>query len=219
MKKELLFLLVFISILPVEVNAQITLGPRFGFNFMQQSTGSPYETFNTGTTLGGVINVPVKDMMAVQAELLFTQKGYREEFDGDNAYDELTSRYLEIPVFFSYSLDFARFKPFINAGPYVAFWQSGSYESKIGGQEVLVEDYEFTSDYDQDGYKDNRLDYGIGVGIGVLWDRIGAAGNMVLDFRYTKGFAAVNQHENQPPDYVARYNSGFTISLAYMFSL
>jgi hypothetical protein len=219
MLRKLLFLLLITGLFSGVAIAQITLGPRFGINFMQQSIGSPYETYNTGTTMGGVINVTIKDMMAVQGELLFTQKGYREEFDGDNSYDEFTARYLEIPVFFNYSLDFARFKPFINAGPYVAFWQSGSYESKIGGQEVLVEDYEFTSDIDEDGYKDNRLDYGLGVGIGLLWDRIGAAGNLVLDLRYTKGFAEVNQHENPPPDYVARYNSGFTISLAYMFAL
>lgn len=199
--------------------AQITLGPRFGVNFSKQRLDSPYEVYKVGTMIGGVVNIPVKDAIAIQAELLLTQKGYREEFDGDNTFDELTARYLEIPVYFNYTFNLSRWKPFVNAGAYGAFWQSGSYESKLGGQETRLEDYSFTNDFDQDGYKDNRVDYGFSIGTGVLYDRVGAAGNIVLDIRYTHGLAPTGTLEDPPADYKERTNSTITISLAYMFSL
>ncbi len=206
-------------IMGLAAQGQITLGPRFGVNFSKQHIDSPYEVYKVGTMIGGVVNITIKDVMAIQAELLLTQKGYKEEFDGDNTYDQLTAKYLEVPVYFSYTFDFGKWKPFANVGVYGAYWSSGSYESKIGGQEVIVEDYEFTDEYDADGFKDNRIDYGATFGIGLLYDRVGASGNMVLDLRYYHGLAPISSLENPPADYQERTNSTFTISLAYMFSL
>jgi len=213
--------LIIIALLSMGITAQsqITLGPRFGVNFSKQHIDSPYEVYKVGTMIGGVVNIIIKDAMAIQAELLLTQKGYKEEFDGDNTYDELTAKYLEVPVYFSYTFDFGRWKPFANAGVYGAYLRSGSYESKIGGKEVIVEEYEFTKEYDADGFKDNRIDYGATFGIGLLYDRVGAAGNIVLDLRYSHGLAPISSLENPPADYQERTNSTFTISLAYMFAL
>jgi hypothetical protein len=206
-------------VLAFSANAQITLGPRFGVTFSKQNLESPYEVYKVGTMLGGVVSWTFKDAMAIQAELLLTQKGYREEFDGNNAYDELTAKYLEVPVFFKYSFDFARWKPYANVGGYGAYWRSGTYESKIAGQEVIVEDYEFTDETDSDGYQDIRFDYGVAFGFGLLYDRIGAAGNIVIDFRYSLGLAPIATLENPPPNYQERKNTTFAISLAYMFAL
>ncbi len=217
MKKPVI--IIFCILCSLEMTAQMTVGPRVGINFSKHNSGSPYEAWKTGTMIGGVINIPVKNELSVQTELLLTQKGYREEYNGKETFDELTSTYLEIPVYASYSRDFGRFKPFINAGPYFAWWKSGKYESKLEGQQLIVEEYLFTENFDQDGYKDNRLDFGISAGLGLLYDRIGAAGNIVLDLRYSKGLAAISSLENPPAGYAAGKNSTFTISLAYMFYL
>ena len=62
-------------------SAQITLGPRLGVNFSKQNLDSPYEIWKVGSLFGGVLNVPIKNDISLQAEFLFSQKGYREEFD------------------------------------------------------------------------------------------------------------------------------------------
>ena len=208
--------LIFLSI---SVFGQITLGPRLGVNFNRLNLDSPYETVKTGTVFGGVLNVPIKNDFAFQGEFLFSQKGYRKEFDGDNSYDELTTRYLEVPLFINYVYSTGRINFFGNAGMYAAWWKSGTYESKIADNDVLIEDYEFTDSPDQDGYTDNRLDYGAAIGLGVLYDKIGTSGNIILEFRYTKGFAPISTLENEPPDYNPGKNATFSISLAYMLFL
>jgi len=216
MKK--LIQLLFVLLFPVMAYSQMTVGPRFGINFSQQDTGSPYETVKVGTMIGGVLNIPVKNDFAFQTGLYLTQKGYRLEFDGNNSYDELTSTYLQIPAYLNYFYDMGRFKPFGNIGFYTAFWKSGNYESLLQDQQVLMEDYEFTEEYDQDGYKDNRIDYGVSAGLGLLYDRTGAAGNMVLEFTYDYGLAPVGSTQSGSSDNT-RNNSTFTISFSYMFYL
>ena len=198
--------------------AQITLGPQFGVNLNQQNSGSAYETWKVGTTLGGVLNIPIYKDFSFQPEVLLSQKGYRLEYDGSNSYDELTAKYLELPLLIHWEYPLSKLRVFGNVGPYFGYWRSGTYESKITGSEVIVEDYAFTETFDADGYKDNRTDYGMVVGVGVLYDRVGAAGNIVLDIRYSKGLAPLssNQGASTTPD---RTNSTWTISLAYMFYL
>jgi hypothetical protein len=209
----------FSLVLVLSCFGQITLGPRLGLNFSKQSLDSPYETWKTGTVFGGVVNLPIKNELSFQGEFLFSQKGYREEFDGDNSYDELTSKYWEVPLLINYMYSAGQVNFFGNAGAYLAYWKSGSYESKIGENDVLVEDYEFTSTPDEDGFSDNRFDYGVAVGAGVLYDRVGTAGNIILEFRYSQGFAPVSTVENPPADYTAGKNKTFSISLAYMLYL
>jgi len=199
--------------------SQITIGPRLGVNFSKLNLGSPYETWKTGTVFGGVVNIPIKNDIAFQGEVLFSRKGDREEFDGENSYDELTSKYWEVPLLINYMYSAGQVNFFGNAGAYLAYWKSGSYESKIGENDVLVEDYEFTSTSDDDGFSDNRFDYGVAVGAGVLYDRVGTAGNIILEFRYTQGFAPVSTVENPPAGYTAGKNKAFSISLAYMLYL
>ena len=209
----------FSLVLAISCFGQITLGPRLGVNFSKQSLDSPYEIWKTGTTFGGVVNVPFKNEISFQGEFLFSQKGYREEFNGNESFDELTSRYWEVPVLVNYLYSIGQVNFFGNAGVFASYWKSGSYESKIGENDVLVEDYEFTKTPDADGFSDNRIDYGVAVGAGVLYDRVGTAGNIILEFRYTQGLAPVNSVDNPPAGYTAGKNTTLNISLAYMFYL
>lgn len=198
---------------------QMTVGPRVGVTFSQLGSDSPYEIWKSGVVFGGILNVPLNNEMSVQGEVLVSQKGYRFEFDGDNSYDQLTSSYLEIPLLFNYKYSFGEWNVFGNAGLYAAYWQSGTYESQIGDGEIIEEPYEFLKDFDADGYKDNRLDYGPAFGFGVLYDKVGTSGNFVLEFRYGLGLAPIGSVENEPPNYTELKNRSFSISLAYMLYL
>ncbi len=47
---------------------------------------------------------------------------------------------------------------FVSAGAYWSYWSKGSYRSSVDGSDIIVEDYTFQSEYDQDGFK-CRTDY------------------------------------------------------------
>lgn len=212
-------LALFLGLITTVSFSQITLGPRGGANFNGQNTGSEFEVMKFGWMFGGAINVPVGESISIQPEFLYTQKGYRLEFNGNDAYDELTANYFEVPLQVLYTKRITRWHPFGGLGLFGAYWASGKYESKLSGQDTILEDYEFTDEYDSDGYRDNRIDYGFVISAGVMYDRVGVAGNIVLDIRYTRGFATINEVLEEPSNYSARVNSTFTIALAYMFSL
>lgn len=215
--KRYLILLIFLST-SLSGISQITIGPKGGVNFNSQNTGSEYEVMKFGWMFGGVLNVPLREALSIQPEFLYTQKGYRLEFSSD-AYDELTAKYFEVPLQVLYTHRITRWHPFGGLGLFGAYWASGKYESKLAGQDTILEDYQFTDEYDSDGYKDNRVDYGLVISAGVMYDRVGAAGNIVLDIRYTRGFATINEVQEEPSNYTARVNSTITIAVAYMFSL
>ena len=214
------FIVFFTSIFfSLAVQAQMTIGPRLGVNFSKQALNSPYEVWNTGTLFGGVINIPFKNDISFQGEFLFSQKGYREEFNGNESYDDLTSTYMEAPILVNYLYSTGRINFFGNGGVFAAYWKSGTYESKIGENDILIEDYQFTTSSDDDGFKDNRLDYGLVIGAGILYDKIGTSGNIILEFRYTKGLAPISSLENASLDFVPGKNTSLSISLAYMLYL
>ena len=94
----------------------MTIGPRLGVNFSKQALNSPYEVWNTGTLFGGVINTPFKNDISFQGEFLFSQKGYREEFNGNESFDDLTSTYMEAPIPVNYLYSTGRINFFGNGG-------------------------------------------------------------------------------------------------------
>ena len=218
MKKSAFILTIILSLGSI-ASAQITLGPKAGYNLSNQNTGSDYEVYKHGIQYGGVVNIPVLDFLSIQGELLITEKGYRQEFNGDAAFDELTSTYIEIPAMVHLFKDGKDFRYFINLGFYNAFWQSGVYTSNIdGSSNVIREDYEFISDPDVNGFKDIRTDLGFVGSIGFWYDNLGS-GNIVLDIRYQQGVIPVNSFEVEPQGYVPRKNNTISVSVAYMLFL
>lgn len=211
-------LVLILFILPILGNAQfLTLGPKAGVNFSTQ-TGSQYETIATNFMYGAVLNYQIVKNVEVQGEFLFTKKGYREEYQGDVIFDQLTANYLEVPAMAKYVLNTNLFNYFVGGGVYWAYWTRGEYKSSVDGSETIYEDYVFVTEPDADGYKDIRNDFGVVAEIGFKYDGIGS-GILMFGARYSHGLVPTNQISPEPANWTPRQNKVITISLSYLLFL
>ena len=209
--------LIFLTFGPT-MYAQIMLGPKAGFTFSQQNRNSDFEVNKRGVQYGAVVIIPLKGNFSIQTELLFTEKGYREDFGSSEVYDELTAHYLEIPGYLHVQKDLYKLKFFTNMGFYMALWRSGTYKSRLElGGEILTEYYAFTGTFDADGFSDNRKDFGLSLGLGFIYPVNNS--NLMLDLRFNRGLVDPNNLENPPTDYIAQFNKNWALSLTYLFYL
>lgn len=231
MKNKFLLTLLFVVALGYTSMAQsITIGPRVGVNFatMRAVGGDEKEDRKdmndhaksiTGTQFGVVANFGINEMFSIQPELLYSQKGLKaEESDYDMSLKiEHKKNYLEIPVLAKLSFGSEDFQGFVTAGPYLGYWMSGKVKAEFMGRKI-EDDYEFTKNYDEDDYKENRLDLGASIGIGAAY-RVGP-GSLNLDVRYGYGFSDDTKYKDGRPDGAFKSsNRVIGVSLAYLFSL
>jgi len=208
---------IFLFLIPLTGLGQITIGPKAGLNIATQFK-SDFSVPEIGFMFGGAIDIPISSGFSVQGEFLVTQKGYREEFKGKEIFDELTSSYLEIPAMAKYTITKVNFGYFFQGGVYWSYWNSGSYKSSIDGSNTIVEDYTFQTEYDADGYKDNRSDFGAVAEVGVTYDNLGS-GVLALGVRYSHSLVPTNNYQVSPPNTVDKLNKVITISLTYFLYL
>lgn len=203
--------------IPLAGFGQITVGPKVGLNVASQYN-SDFTVPKTGLVYGGAIDIPILSGISVQGEVLISQKGHREEFKGNTIFDELTATYMEIPAMIKYTFDNVNFDLYGQGGVYWSYWTKGSYQSSIDGENIIYEDYEFQSNFDQDGFKDNRNDFGLVVEVGATYDNLGS-GILALGIRVTHGLVQTNNLQNPPPDLIIKKNRVFTLSLTYFLFL
>ena len=214
--KRLLLIICFL--IPLGISAQfLTLGPKVGVNFSTQ-TGSEYEVVATNFMFGAVLNYQIIKNFEVQGEFLYTNKGYREEYQGDEIFDELKATYFEVPVMAKYVINTNLFNYYAGAGVYWAYWTKGEYKSSIDGNNTVYEDYTFDTEEDADGYKDNRSDFGLIGELGFKYDGLGS-GILMFGVRYSYGLTPTNSITPEPPDFTPRKNQVLTISLSYLLFL
>lgn len=216
MKRQIIILSLLISLTSAGYS-QITVGPKVGLNIASQFK-SNYAVPLTGLVFGGAIDIPITSGFSIQGEFLVSKKGYREEYKGKEIFDELTSSYLEIPAMAKYTINNVNFGYFFQAGVYWSYWSSGKYQSSIDGTNIIIEDYVFQNEYDQDGFKDNRNDFGLIAEAGVTYDNLGS-GVLAIGLRYSHGLVATNNYQDPPPDMVPKINNVFTLSLTYFLFL
>ncbi len=217
MKKFQIVLLLFI--LPGFSIAQIMVGPKVGLNIASQFK-SEFTVPQIGLAYGGAIEIPVPiaEGFSVQGEFLITQKGYKEQYNGKEVFDELTSTYLEIPALGKYTIDGINVGYYFLGGVYWSYWSKGKYQSSVDGEEIIFENYKFTSDYDTDGFKDNRSDFGLIAEAGITYDNLGS-GLLNIGVRYSHGLVATNNFKNPTSSEVLKLNKVFTVSLTYFLFL
>lgn len=209
-----LWIILLLVVAGFTVSAQ-GLQPKVGINFssvtgdVENLTKVALPGFNFG--LGFTSTGPV----GVQAEILYMQKGVKFEHGSD--YWKQTNNYLELPIMLKVNLGPDFLKVFLNAGGYVAYWLSGTAEGSYNG-ETETTDYEFDDSYDDDGIKDNRLDYGIAFGGGAGL-RLGP-GFLTAEVRYDLGLADLNKFEDgEPEDYDGMKNRTIGIMVGYIIKL
>lgn len=187
MRKTAIVLLVLTTALvlglPQYCSAQgLSLGIKGGMNMSNFTGDSLTNPENlTGIIIGGYATIGLLPNIAIQPEVLYSQKGCKESGDFLGTPIELTTRinYLEIPVLAKISFG-AIVKPYILAGPYFATKVGATQEITISGVSVSgdVDDFVKSSDM--------GLTFGAGVQTPV---------KLSLEARYSMGLSSIDDSD------------------------
>lgn len=192
--KNLITMLIVSVIATASVYSQIRLMPKAGATLSNVAYSDDIKDFwdadfsyKLGFTVGVAAEIPLGgEMIAIQPELLWIQKGYNYKYE-ETGYSEdynYTLNYLEIPVMVK-----VKFGPaYLSAGPSIGFGLIGRYNGSytLLGRETdddgKVKFGDEPADYEgDDEYIDNAVDFGVQVGAGV---RVSV---LEIDFRYGIG--------------------------------
>ena len=142
------------------------------------------EKFEPGYMGGLVLNLGISKSFSIQPEILYSQQGFRLEDGAD--YLSGKTDIVNVPLLLKLAVGSPNVKFFINAGPYIGYKLSQTADVNFGGF-VLNGKQDFTTEYDTDGTKDNRFDFG---GIGGAGFQFSLGGPLlVLEGRYQYGMA------------------------------
>lgn len=176
------------------VMAQAQVGIRAGLNV--STVGNDYEIaeeepWRAGLNVGIATQFRAGEVFSFAPELMYTQRGFREEFDGGLT-REARFDYLNVPLLFR--LHFGDIlKGYINLGPTVGYWLGGRQSADIIPDLEVSRAYDESitfEDLDEDwAYDASRLEIGGAVGGGLMLDTEG--GSFLIDLRYTHGFTNI----------------------------
>ncbi|MCL2414336.1 MAG: PorT family protein [Bacteroidales bacterium] len=198
MKK--LFTTTLALLLVASLTAQISFGPRAGFNLTNMRISedgiSISGDMKPGFQLGVVADIPVMgDMLSIQPGLLFAQQGAR--FGEGDWRTTINVNYLQMPINAQFGFAVSRdARILLQAGPYLGFALSGAY--RFDGESESIE---FGSDGEM-----NRFDFGVGFGAGVQF------GRFQVGVGYNLGIANISSFDDE-----TTRNNGLVFTVTYLF--
>ena len=200
MKKALLFLTLLLAPLLMAQAQYVRLGAKGGGGFyrLHGGDGSSDYTNSLGVYhIGGVVSYEFVSRIAVQAELLYAQKGFTYEDFRHNQTDDLSGdlrlHYIELPLLFKLQ----KGGLFAEAGPYIGYLLDASDDFRLDSAGTSPPPF-YASD------RLNRFDYGYTVGIGIMLDS-----GFFMSFRHEGGFRSITTALDQK-------NLGFRVSVGYL---
>ena len=170
---------------PISLSCQISLG--FQGELTRATIVGPdvdYD-YRKGWGLGAFLHLPVSDMLSVQPEILYLQKGaYSSVPFGDLL---IALDYVEIPVLLRISVSVeGTVAPYFLVGPALGFKAGCEITTELNGDEGKM-------DCDETGFEVKSMDFGGVVGTGLS---IGAGpGSIHLGARYNHGFTSLDDSE------------------------
>ncbi|MCL2414333.1 MAG: PorT family protein [Bacteroidales bacterium] len=195
--------------LTASLTAQISFGPRAGFNLtnLHESHGSISINgdFKPGFQLGVVANIPVLgDLLSIQPGLLFAQQGAKfNNFLGTGADATFNLNYLQMPINAQFGFDVGQnARILLQAGPYLGFALGGTIKAEFQGRTQTTDINFGSGDMDT-----RRFDFGVGFGAGVEF------GRFQVGIGYNLGIANLSNADN-----VTTRNSGLALTVTYLFS-
>jgi len=196
--KSKLILLLFLALLVQTTNAQF-FGIKGGVNLASLNFSEDMENSIKsilGFHFGPVAEFELQESLCLNTGLLFSVKGAKMEYGNEDASTSLN--YLEIPLNVAYKFSLGESSNFfVQAGPYLAYALSG--KTKYGDESEDI-------DFEEDGMK--RMDFGLGVGLGI------ELGPIVPSVSYQLGLSNLNDDSE---DDTTVKNKVLQFSIAYMF--
>jgi hypothetical protein len=202
------------------VNAQIHYGVKAGINNSTMSFSGDAVTSSTRTDLlptthsymiGGFADIPLMENVTLQPNLIITGKGVKMSEEYTEISEEVTTSYIEIPVYLSYKSDeIDGMKVICSAGPYLGMGMSG----KIVAKDALGNKYTHTIKWGSKSDSDLKtLDYGLSFVLG--WEfKYG----IQLLINYNLGLNNLAPKESISSSLMRVKNSSVGISLGYMIN-
>ncbi|GHT23591.1 hypothetical protein AGMMS4957_15340 [Bacteroidia bacterium] len=198
MKKVILIMAVALSAATVSAQG-LKFGVTAGLNLSTFSgDGTDDLKFTPGFQAGVVVDYALTESFSIAPELLFAQRGAKEERNGGS--QTMTLNYLQLPINATYKLALGDSKLLVFAGPYVGYGLSGTAKWE-GGGESGSNDIKFGSD---EMFK--ALDFGLNIGAGYQ------IGSIYAKVQYNLGLANIS---NDDDDSLKNGNIG--ISVGYLF--
>jgi hypothetical protein len=201
MKKLSVFVCVLGMILAaasIDANAQgkIALGLKAGINLANVSLDpAPDATKSArmGFLFGGIFEYTLNNMIALQAQPAYCQRGGVLEGTvfGESVKSTTKLDYLEIPLLVKLTFGSAEMKPYVFAGPNIAILLSAKTKAEVGAN---------TQEEDIDKANLNSTDMGLDIGAGIgYW--LKADMGIFLDARYSLGLTDIDK---QSSDYTVK---------------
>ncbi|MBX2968389.1 MAG: PorT family protein [Cyclobacteriaceae bacterium] len=222
-------LVVIALIMAVTASAQ-TIIPKVGMTLstldgetIDQTDYFDSYKYTPGFAFGVGYRIGFGELISIQPELLFIQKGWKNEYGFDDGigylerYTETVKlNYLELPILLRIALGPDNFKFHINAGPSIGFGINGKYDSKYeygypGFLDSITSDgdvkFEDSPDNEEDLFIPNRIEFGAQIGGGVtLFDKV------MIDVRYGLGLTDLND-DGKSKNRVLQFTVGVPIRL------
>jgi hypothetical protein len=178
-------LLVVLLLLPPATSAQATLGFQGGLSLatLGGSDAADEVGYKAGLGIGALVDIPVSDMVSIQPEVNFMQKGAKETEDGVDIKFKLD--YIEIPVFLKINVPAeGTVAPFLVVGPALGI----KVGCKISGEEDGVS---VDIDCDEAGIDLKGMDLGAMFGAGFAVAK--GPGNLFVTARYNFGLMSIHE--------------------------
>ncbi len=211
--KKIVFFIVFLFFTGSYLggHAQTYFGIKAGVNATKVSFDSEvykrfYDSkFKPGYTAGAIFLIENKEKYGLYAEFLYSVKN-KSVVSNANDYETNIASYhfLDFPVMFRMKFKKPKYNWFLQAGPEISYWLSGSgkfdvyeadrdelssYEYKINfGEPKNTTDYMNVEDA-------NRLQVGLAFGGGMTW-KLKNANFLSLDMRYSIGHTFMGGYES-----------------------
>lgn len=182
-KKITLAVLAIGMALSLQAQVAVKAGVNFSNMLFEEDDTSIEDLAKNGATkftAGVAFILPFSDAVALQPELLYTQKGAKSTYTiaGGEFTNDLTYNYFDIPLLLRISLGDTHGEGlgiYLNGGGYVGYAFNGKSKSTSPLGEV-ESDISFDDNDDQ-----RRIDFGAAVGGGLT------LGNLFFDLRYNHG--------------------------------
>ncbi len=203
---KILKLSLVLALLITSANIAYTqIGVRAGVNIATQSLDDDDTDLSSiiGLNLGVTYEHALSYRLSIQPELHFIQKGTKLDIDNIFGSGEFTTtlNYIELAVMGKYTITDIGDDGglYLSVTPHLGLGLSGRYKVEFEG-ESETEDV----DFDDDGL--NRMDFGVGFGLGASF------GNIYIDVRYNLGLANVSDDAD-----FTIYNRGILVGVGYKF--
>lgn len=196
-----IFLLSVAALFAVSSFSQIRFGVKAGLNLPNMTLKGGGVSLDTkiglGFHVGGIVDIPISNQLALQPGILFSTKGYK--YDNDlMGKGKCNLNYIEVPVNVQYKIAVGGMKIFPFAGPYIGYGLSGKDKPDEG------ESYDVNFGSADEDLK--ALDFGLNFGAGIEFSSFQAS------LQYGLGLSNLSNVSD-----VTYKNKVIGISVAYLF--